>query len=130
MDPVAAEVLAHNQKLLDSIASGDWLTYQALCDETLTAFEPEAHGALVEGLRFHYFYFDTAPAARSHSQTTMIAPKVRVIGDVAIVAYVRINQRESKDGNTVSTAFAETRIWHRQGDTWRHIHFHRTDLQK
>ncbi|MBX7104712.1 MAG: DUF4440 domain-containing protein [Gemmataceae bacterium] len=128
MDPIAAEVLAHNQRLLDSIATGDWTTYQALCDESLTAFEPEAHGALVEGLRFHYFYFDSSPKARRQMQTTMIAPKVRVMGDVGVVAYVRINQRETTDGNAVSNAFAETRIWHRQGETWRHVHFHRTQL--
>lgn len=128
MDPTAAEVLEQNQLLLDSIARGDWATYQALCDPGVTAFEPEAHGALVEGLQFHYFYFDLSPRAARQTQTTMIAPKVRVLGDVAYVAYVRLNQREMTDGMASSQAFAETRIWHRQGENWRHVHFHRTAL--
>jgi calcium/calmodulin-dependent protein kinase (CaM kinase) II len=128
MDPIAAEILEHNQRLLDSITRGDWATYQSLCDPTLTAFEPEAHGALVEGLQFHYFYFDLSPRATRHTQTTMIAPKVRVMGETAVVAYVRLNQRETADGTPTSTAFAETRVWQRQGEHWRHVHFHRTLL--
>ena len=128
MDPTTAEVLEQNQLLLDSIARGDWATYQALCDPSVTAFEPEAHGALVEGLQFHYFYFDISPRAARQAQTTMIAPKVRVMGDAAFVAYVRLNQREMPDGTAQSQAFAETRIWQKQGEHWKHVHFHRTAL--
>jgi calcium/calmodulin-dependent protein kinase (CaM kinase) II len=125
-----ADVLELNQMLLNCIARGDWSTYQELCDPTVTAFEPEAHGALVEGLQFHYFYFDLSPKSKLHAQTMMIAPKVRVMGDVAVVAYVRLNQREQPDGTPVSQAFAETRVWQKQGDTWKHVHFHRTSLSK
>ncbi len=128
MDPTAAEVLEQNQLLLDSIARGDWATYQALCDPSVTAFEPEAHGALVEGLQFHYFYFDISPRGGRQAQTTMIAPKVRVMSNAAIVAYVRLNQREMPDGTASSQAFAETRVWQKQGEDWKHVHFHRTEL--
>ena len=79
MESSGDDVLQLNQLLLDSIAHGDWVTYQSLCDPTLTAFEPEACGALVEGLKFHYFYFDLAEGSQRH-QTTMIAPKVRPDG--------------------------------------------------
>jgi calcium/calmodulin-dependent protein kinase (CaM kinase) II len=127
MDSANEEILQLNQLLLDCIARGDWVTYQGLCDPTLTAFEPEACGALVEGLQFHYFYFDLAEGSQRH-QTTMIAPMVRIMGDVAIVAYVRINQRARTDGNTVSQAFAETRVWQKQAEHWKHVHFHRTAL--
>jgi calcium/calmodulin-dependent protein kinase (CaM kinase) II len=122
-----AELLELTQNLLDCIGRGDWAMYKDFCDPTLTAFEPEAYGALVEGLQFHYFYFDIAEQAPRH-QTTMIAPKVRVMGDVAIVAYVRINQRANDEGRPHSQAFAETRVWQKQGDRWRHVHFHRTAL--
>ena len=77
MDSPEAELLDMNQRLLDSIARGDWGAYQEMCDPNLTAFEPEAHGALVEGLHFHYFFFDLRPRGTLHAQTTMIAPKVR-----------------------------------------------------
>ena len=128
MDPAASELIELNQILLNCIASGDWATYQELCDPGLTAFEPEACGALVEGLHFHYFYFDIDERSKRH-QTTMIAPKVRMLGkDAAVVAYVRLNQRARTDGTTASHAFAETRIWEKQGERWRHVHFHRTAL--
>lgn len=36
------ELIRMQQLLLDSIANRDWNVYTELCDETLTAFEPEA----------------------------------------------------------------------------------------
>ena len=124
-DPVHDELLRLTQRLLDSIAAGDWATYEELCDPSLTAFEPEAAGQLVEGLAFHRFYFDLGGARGPH-RTTMAAPRVRVAGDMAVVAYVRLNQRVSADGTPTTDAFAETRIWQRQGGQWRHVHFHRS----
>ncbi|HWC90194.1 MAG TPA: DUF4440 domain-containing protein, partial [Pirellulales bacterium] len=45
-DATTQELLELNAKLLESIAAGDWKTYRELCDDSLTAFEPEAHGQL------------------------------------------------------------------------------------
>jgi calcium/calmodulin-dependent protein kinase (CaM kinase) II len=126
-DPLAEELLHLNQRLLDSIARADWNTYQELCDPSLTAFEPEAAGQLVEGLEFHRFYFDLGGAPGQH-QTTMCSPKVRVMGDVAVVAYVRLNQRLSAAGVPVTTGVEETRVWQRQDGRWKHVHFHRSPL--
>jgi calcium/calmodulin-dependent protein kinase (CaM kinase) II len=121
------ELLALTQRLLDSITQGDWATYQELCDPSLTAFEPEAAGQLVEGLPFHRFYFDLG-GIRGRHQTTLSAPRVRLLGDVAVVAYVRLIQRVSPEGGPVTVASAETRVWQRREGRWRHVHFHRTAL--
>ena len=43
-DATCDELLELNARLLESIAGGDWSTYRELCDESLTAFEPEATG--------------------------------------------------------------------------------------
>jgi calcium/calmodulin-dependent protein kinase (CaM kinase) II len=123
-DP-AAEVLALTQRLLDAIAAGDWPTYEELCAPDLTAFEPEACGHLVEGLAFHRFYFDL-PARPARRQTTLAAPRVRLLGDVAVVTYVRLNQQADPDGVPHAAAFAETRVWQRHDGRWRHVHFHRS----
>jgi calcium/calmodulin-dependent protein kinase (CaM kinase) II len=123
---MADEVLALNQRLLDSILGCDWATYAELCDETLTAFEPESRGQLVEGLAFHKFYFDLPPATGPR-RATMASPQVRLLGDVAVVTYVRLSQR--LDGTTPTTAaVAETRVWHRRGGVWKHVHFHRSPV--
>lgn len=124
-DPLIAELLRLNQRLLDCIAEGDWATYQELCDSSLTAFEPEARGQLVEGLSFHEFYFKLSGFRGTH-QTTMCAPRVRVMGDVAVVAYVRLGQRVGSDGSPTTSAFEETRVWQRTEGRWRHVHFHRS----
>ncbi len=125
-DPTA-ELLQLNQRLLDCIAQGDWATYQELCDPTLTAIEPEAPGQIVDGLGFHRFFFDLG-GIRGRHQTTMASPRVRLLGDVAVVAYVRLVQRVGPEGTGVTAATAETRVWQRRDGRWRHVHFHRSAL--
>jgi ketosteroid isomerase-like protein len=119
------ELLQLSQRLLESIAAGDWATYQELCDPGLTAFEPEARGQLVEGLTFHRYYFDRG-GIKGNPQTTMVAPSVRIMEDVAVVAYVRLIQRSGTDGAAQTVACEETRIWQRREGRWRHVHFHRS----
>lgn len=119
------EVLDANQRLLEAILDGDWETYADLCDPTITAFEPEACGELVEGMEFHQFYFDGAePPPRRN--VTMCAPHVRLLGDVAVVSYIRLVQKLAADGSPITRRCEETRVWHKQDDHWRHVHFHRS----
>ena len=126
-DSSTGELLDLTQRLLDAIAQADWATYDELCDPTLTAFEPEALGQRVEGMAFHHFYFELGGARRQY-HTTMCAPHVRLMGDVAVVTYVRLNQRVREDNAPHTTAFEETRVWQRQNGRWKHVHFHRSQL--
>ena len=128
-DLVIDELLRLNQRLLDCIAAGDWAVYQELCDPSLTAIEPESYGRRVEGLTFHRFYFDLGGVRGPH-QTTMVSPHVRLLGDVAVVSYVRLVQRVVDGGGAATAASAETRVWQRRDGRWRHVHFHRTPLAK
>jgi Calcium/calmodulin dependent protein kinase II association domain len=52
------EVLTATHRLLESIIVQDWETYTSLMDPSISCFEPEAVGNLVEGLEFHKFYFN------------------------------------------------------------------------
>lgn len=121
-----AELLHLTERLLTAITTADWATYEQLCDPSLTAFEPEAVGHLVEGMEFHRFYFDLG-GVKGRFNTTLCAPKVRVMGDVAVVAYVRLSQRVS-DKSPSTHGFEETRVWQRQNGMWKHVHFHRSPL--
>jgi ketosteroid isomerase-like protein len=119
-------ILDLTQKLLVAATNGDWGTYQELCDESLTCFEPEALGNLVDGLDFHHFYFDLPPnGPATPVQATIVAPHIRIMGDVAVIAYVRLTQKVA-DGKPVTTGMEETRVWHRQQGKWKHVHFHRS----
>ena len=120
----ASHLLQLTQRLLDSIGGKDWATYQQLCDPTLTCFEPEACGNLVQGMPFHQFYFQLGGGSRP-GLVTMAQPHVRIVGEVAIVCYVRLIQSMG-DAGPQTTSFEETRIWHKQGDGWKHVHFHRS----
>ena len=124
-DPAKAEILELNRQLLESIATGDWKTYAALCDPTLTCFEPEARGHLVEGMDFHRFYFDLGPS-KGPRTTSMASPHVRVMGDAAVISYIRLVQRLDGGGSPTTAAIEETRVWQLQNGQWRHVHFHRS----
>lgn len=121
----AHDILELTRQLLESIATGDWPTYERLCDPTLTAYEPESHGALVEGMGFHRFYFELEGGAPAN--TTIASPQVRMLGsDAAVVSYIRLMQTVDAAGQPYSARFEETRVWQRQDGSWQHVHFHRS----
>ncbi|MCA9098770.1 MAG: DUF4440 domain-containing protein [Planctomycetaceae bacterium] len=126
---VESTLIELNKKLLDAIMSGDWTTYADYCDPSITCFEPEALGHLVHGLDFHRFYFELGGAKGTPPQVTMCDPHVRVIGDAAIVTYIRLTQVAGPNGPSTS-ATEETRVWQKIGDSWKHVHFHRTPVAK
>jgi calcium/calmodulin-dependent protein kinase (CaM kinase) II len=120
------ELLKLNEQLLASVAKGDWKTYAELCDPTITAFEPEARGQLAIGMDFHKFYFDLGGSS-GPVNTTIVSPNVHLLGnDGAVVSYIRLVQRLDGNGNPVTSKSEETRVWHREGNTWRHVHVHRS----
>lgn len=118
------ELLAVSQQLLQHIDAGDWSAYAALCDERITCFEPEAEGHLVVGLPFHKFYFDL-PASGQKRLSSISSPHIEVHGDMGLVCYVRLVQKATPEG-PVTVASNETRVWRRDGQSWKHIHFHRS----
>jgi hypothetical protein len=119
------QLLGLNEQLLQSIADGDWEAYAKLCDPTLSCFEPESRGQLVEGMEFHQYYFENGKPASARN-TTICSPHVRLMSDAALVCYVRLIQTLDDVGKHVTHRFEETRVWQRQEDVWRHVHFHRS----
>jgi calcium/calmodulin-dependent protein kinase (CaM kinase) II len=59
----------------------------------------------------------------------MCSPRVRLLGDVAVVTYVRLNQRLAADGAPITIGSEETRVWQRLNGNWKHVHFHRSALR-
>jgi hypothetical protein len=119
-----------NQTLLESVVSGDWLTYASHCSVDLTCFEAETNGVLAEGLAFHRFYFDLPAAAASGPpfsiQVSMARPHIRWISpDAAVLSYTRLTQK-MVDGAAVTASCCETRVWQRINGTWKHVHVHRS----
>jgi hypothetical protein len=119
------DLLAINQRLLESILAADWQAYEELCDPTLSAFEPEGRGQLIVGMPFHRFYFELG-AATGPYQVMMASPQVRWLGnDAAVISYVRLVQK-LVGGAPVTVATEETRVWQLRDGKWRHVHFHRS----
>ncbi len=75
LDAVTQELLSLTQRLLDAIVSGDWETYQSLCDPSLSAHEPEARGLLVEGMALPSILFHAATAFGRSAGDDLRAPR-------------------------------------------------------
>ena len=116
------------QALLEAIASMDLKTYKVLCDVSLTCFEPEARGHLVEGLAFHEYYFGLESLKSSNpSNTTMVRPHVRILSDTAaVVSYIRLTQATDANGMPTTTSCEETRVWQFIDGKLKNVHFHRS----
>jgi len=54
----AQDIIDLTENLIAVINRGDYEGYTRICDEGLTAFEPESLGNIVIGMPFHKFYFD------------------------------------------------------------------------
>ncbi|MCH2212492.1 MAG: nuclear transport factor 2 family protein [Fuerstiella sp.] len=125
MSPDETKLIELTDRLLDAISGGDWPVYSELCDPSLSCFEPEARGHLVQGMPFHKFYFELG--GNNPGQTTIASPHVRLLGaDVAVVSYVRLVQQVDSSGEACTCRFEETRVWHRKNECWKHVHFHRS----
>jgi ketosteroid isomerase-like protein len=132
MPTAESEIIAATEELLSAIFRGDWSRYVELCAEDITAIEPEGRGHLIQGLGFHRTYFPEAPRAEpapgERTTVTISSPHVRVMGDAAVIAYVRLVQSPDMLGGYETKASEETRIWQRIGGKWKHVHFHRSPL--
>ena len=124
-------MLALNQRLLEAAVYGDWAQYAELCSDSLSCFEAETNGQLVEGLDFHRYYFPEQAPARTHAgvggtQVTMARPHLRWLSDAAVViSYTRLVQRQV-DGEAITSSCCETRVWQQINGSWKLVHLHRS----
>ena len=128
LSPRDEEILAINQAMLESVATGDWARYASFCASDLSCFEAETNGHLVEGLPFHQYYFNlpTSDAAPTPATVTMARPHLRWLSDDAVViSYTRLTQRLN-DGEPITANCCETRIWERRSGNWQQVHVHRS----
>ena len=95
-----------------------------MCDPSLSCFEPEALGNLVEGIVFHEFYFKLKSDV-IQKQSTISSPNVRLMNDSAVVTYIRVVQIATAESVSCG-ASEETRVWQKIDGEWRHVHFHRS----
>ncbi|TRY60060.1 hypothetical protein DNTS_010100 [Danionella cerebrum] len=135
------EIIKVTEQLIEAISNGDFESYTKMCDPSVTAFEPEALGNLVEGLDFHRFYFENSCALHGYTEifstvwsknnkpvhTTILNPHIHLIGEeAACIAYIRITQYLDTNGIPRTAQSEETRIWHRKDGKWQIVHFHRS----
>ena len=74
------------RRLLNSVAAGDYKTYEQLCDREMTCLEDETCGHIVQGLGFHKHYFDLARSRAerpSLANNSISSPHVRMLGPSA-----------------------------------------------
>ena len=87
-------------------------------------------GQAVKGLEFHKFFFDfPKPSTPVRFEVTMSDVNVKVTGHVAVISNIRLVQKHDGQAYKLTKA-SETRVWEKKNDTWKMIHFHRSDVQR
>ena len=122
------EILAINQAMLESVATGDWEHYSKVCSPEISCFEAESEGHLVEGLAFHRYYFELPPSTNAPSpvSVTMARPHLRWLSEDAVVlSYTRLTQKLHNE-EPITARCCETRIWQRSEGLWKQVHVHRS----
>ena len=137
-DVIVADVLAHNQLVLDAISAGDWAAYERACSPDLTCHEHEHLDGLLVGLDFHKSAFESGARSRAAAalagnpvawtKSTMHDPVVTLLGDrSAVVAYTRHITPLNSDGPI--RRVAETRVWNLDNERkWKLVHLHRSQM--
>lgn len=128
ISPSKEEIVMMTKELLDSITRGNYEGYTKLCDPHITAFEPEAMGNMIQGVKFHKFYFDNITSKNCMPvNTTILNPHIYFLGeDAAYIAYIRLTQYMDTLGTAYTQRSEETRIWHRRDGKWQNVHYHRS----
>ena len=112
------------KKMLHGIRDGELELYKEQVSETLTCFEPETQGHNVDGLDFHLFFMYTSKQTNPY-HLEIVDPRIRIYGDTAYAAYTLIQNVQTSDGYKI-TRVNETRIFHKEDDNWKMVHFHRS----
>lgn len=108
--------------LLKAIRTGDIEKYKLFSSDKLTAIEPETSSLIVEGLDFHMFFLNRTQPKEFHLE--LVNPVIRVYSDTAYIAYTLIENRYVDGKFNIKNIF-ETRIYNKENDRWKMVHFHR-----
>src|SRR5512136_859975 len=129
-----AEILAILDRHLRSIWEGDLQTYAGTTAQDVTFFEWYISTQRIDGLDFHLR--ETAAVHRSAElrrqsgelyqvEHEVLAPRVQVYGEVAIVTYTLLMRCTAGQGVT-HTEHNETRVFHRGEAGWQLVHCHKS----
>ena len=124
MDEQQEELLETLKVLLHAIKDGDSEKYKELADENLTCFEPETQGHSVEGLPFHFFFMDNNTYHKPY-HLEIVRPIIKIYDETAFAAYTLLFTKLI-DGEPVVSQVNETRIFRRDEEGWKMVHFHRS----
>jgi ketosteroid isomerase-like protein len=130
------EILVLLERHLRSIWEGDLDTYRATVAPEVTFFEWYISTQRIDGLDFHIR--ETAATARAAAaarqagrgrevEHEVLAPKVQVYGDIAIVTFTLLMRYTAPEGVT-HTEHNETRVFHRRDGNWVLVHCHKSPM--
>jgi ketosteroid isomerase-like protein len=130
------EILGLLNRHLRSIGEGDLETYRATTAPEVTFFEWYISTQRIDGLDFHMREIaansraaDALQRAGKHHEVEheVLAPKVQIYGDVAIVTYTLLMRYADEEG-VRHTEHNETRVFHRRVDGWQLVHCHKSPM--
>ena len=130
------EILALLGRHLRSIWEGDLAAYRATTAPEVTFYEWYISTQRIDGLDFHLREITAntrtaqaeQQAGRRHEiEHEVLAPKVQLYGDIAIVTFTLLMRYGGDDG-VRHTEHNETRVFHRRDGNWLLVHCHKSPM--
>lgn len=122
--PISPDTLiARERAALDRWGKGDPGGYLSIYDPEITYFDP-ARETRADGLPAMRDYYAPIIGTIKVDRYEMIAPKVQVRGDVAVLSYQLISHGTSPSGEPYVVRWNSTKVYARSGGDWKLFHDH------
>ena len=122
--PISPEaVIALERAALDRWGNGDPEGYLSRYDSEITYFDP-AREARADGIEAMRAYYAPITGKIKVDRYEMIAPKVQIRGDAAVLSYQLISYGCSASGEPYVIRWNSTKVYARSGEEWKIIHDH------
>lgn len=127
-----AEVLALTRQLLEAVYRKDTDFYAAHSAADMTAYEWFIAPERIPGVDFHLHLMNAGGmvGVDENARVDLLNPHVRLLGaagDAALVTFTLLVTFPAE--NSAKPGFYsdhQTRVFERDGDTWKMVHFHRS----
>jgi hypothetical protein len=123
------EILDITRRLLQAIHDGDSEAYRALCAPEVSCFETDVAPYRIDGVDFHLDLIQAMKRQDAYEKLVrfdLLSPRVQLYPGFAVITYTRLMTYQG-EGNPYYKTSNETRVFAKESDGWKMIHFHRSE---
>ena len=116
-------IIALERAALDRWGKGDPEGYLSNYSDDVTYFDP-FQPRRVDGIATMRKFYEPIAGKVHVDSFAIVAPKVQLRGDMAVLSYNLVSHGRKPDGDTITVRWNSTAVYARAKGTWKEIHSH------